>query len=114
MPLNDRDTLPIIKWWKVSRKRSPVSLRVPYSANSLIVLTNLISKPGLFYQVTRFEIDIWIEYSLNPLVVKMKYPRSYESWNHFSLPSNQKKNVYWLDYARGVVYIFQITWFKHN
>lgn len=87
MPLNHRDTLLlllviiIIQWWFVSRRPATVLYREPYSANSLITLTNVIAKPGLFYQLTRFEIDIWIEQLLNPLLEKIIYPRNYELWN---------------------------------
>ena len=49
-----------------------------YGANSILSLTNVIHKPGLFYNLTRFECDIWIEKLFEPLEGKITWPRGYQ------------------------------------
>ena len=64
--------------WFVIRKRLPVLYREPYGSNSNFSLTNVIQKPSLFYNLTRYEINTWVDYLLSPLLNKIKYHRTYE------------------------------------
>ena len=68
-------------YWFIFNKPTKILYREPYQANSIININNIIKKPGLFYILTRFEIDIWIKCIAEPLSFKVLYNRDYERYN---------------------------------
>ena len=71
-------------WFFYLQRRAPQTFtlyREPYNANIIFSLENIIQKPGLFFKLTRFHSDVWLDCLYGPLEGSVTYPRNYQNYS---------------------------------